>query len=71
MLDLDSETRVTAEDALAHSYLAQYSDPNDEPTAAPFDQSFENMELSISEWRSKYLTILKKENQFDQFYGSY
>ncbi|VDI11664.1 p38 MAP kinase [Mytilus galloprovincialis] len=51
MLDLDSETRVTAEDALAHSYLAQYSDPNDEPTAAPFDQSFENMELSISEWR--------------------
>ncbi|XP_071156426.1 mitogen-activated protein kinase 14-like isoform X1 [Mytilus edulis] len=51
MLDLDSETRVTAEDALAHSYLAQYSDPNDEPTAAPFDQSFENMELSIPEWR--------------------
>lgn len=51
MLDLDSETRITAEQALAHPYLAQYADPSDEPTAPPFDQSFENMELSIPEWR--------------------
>jgi p38 MAP kinase len=53
MLDLDSETRITAEQALAHPYLTQYADPSDEPTATPFDQSFENMELSIPEWRSK------------------
>lgn len=51
MLDLDSETRITAEQALAHPYLTQYADPSDEPTATPFDQSFENMELSIPEWR--------------------
>lgn len=58
MLDLDSETRITAEQALAHPYLAQYADPSDEPTAAPFDQSFENMELSIPEWRSNlYLNM--------------
>lgn len=58
MLDLDSETRITAEQALAHPYLAQYADPSDEPTAEPFDQSFENMELSIPEWRSNlYLNM--------------
>lgn len=53
MLDLDSDSRITAEQALAHPYLTQYADPSDEPTATPFDQSFENMELSIPEWRSK------------------
>ncbi|XP_063438891.1 mitogen-activated protein kinase 14-like isoform X1 [Mytilus trossulus] len=62
MLDLDSETRITAEDALAHQYLAQYSDPNDEPTAAPFDQSFENMELSIPEWRRNCYTEVQAWN---------
>ena len=30
MLDLDSDNRLTAEQALAHPYLATYSDPDDE-----------------------------------------
>ena len=30
MLDLDSDKRLTAEQALAHEYLATYSDPDDE-----------------------------------------
>ncbi|KAK3103265.1 hypothetical protein FSP39_017978 [Pinctada imbricata] len=51
MLDLDADTRINAEQALAHPYLAQYADPHDEPTAEPYDQSFEAMELSIPEWR--------------------
>lgn len=54
MLDLDTERRITATEALAHRYLRQYSDPQDEPTAAHYDQSFENLELPIPDWKSKY-----------------
>ncbi|KAK7102068.1 mitogen-activated protein kinase 14-like [Littorina saxatilis] len=51
MLDLDTERRISATEALAHPYLKQYADPQDEPTALPYDQSFENYELSIPEWK--------------------
>jgi len=51
MLDLDADSRITAEQALAHPYLEQYADPSDEPTAPPYDQSFEDMDLSIEKWR--------------------
>lgn len=53
MLDLDADTRITATEALAHPYLSQYADPTDEPTAEPYDQSFEDMELTIPEWKVK------------------
>nr|CAG4640716.1 EOG090X033O [Eulimnadia texana] len=48
MLELDADKRLTAESALAHPYLAQYADPSDEPISPPYDQSFEDMELSGS-----------------------
>lgn len=51
MLELDSDKRITAEQALAHSYLTQYADPSDEPVSAPYDQSFEDMELSVDKWK--------------------
>ena len=51
MLDLDTESRISATEALAHPYLKQYADPQDEPVAQPYDQSFENYELSIPEWK--------------------
>ncbi|XP_052214055.1 mitogen-activated protein kinase 14-like isoform X2 [Dreissena polymorpha] len=51
MLDLDADTRITAEQALAHPYLKQYADPSDEPTARKYDESFEDMEVDIAEWR--------------------
>ncbi|XP_060580087.1 mitogen-activated protein kinase p38b-like [Ruditapes philippinarum] len=51
MLDLDADTRITAEQALAHPYLKQYADPTDEPTANKYDQTFEDLEYSIPEWR--------------------
>ncbi|XP_064109752.1 mitogen-activated protein kinase 14B-like [Macrobrachium nipponense] len=38
MLELDSERRVTAAQALAHPYLAQYADPSDEPDSEPYAQ---------------------------------
>jgi p38 MAP kinase len=51
MLELDADKRPTAEVALAHPYLAQYSDPTDEPTADRYDESFEDRELALIEWK--------------------
>ncbi|XP_055025205.1 mitogen-activated protein kinase 14A isoform X2 [Misgurnus anguillicaudatus] len=51
MLVLDTDKRITAAGSLAHPYFAQYHDPDDEPEADPFDQSFESRELDIEEWK--------------------
>ncbi|GFY78513.1 mitogen-activated protein kinase 14 [Trichonephila inaurata madagascariensis] len=51
MLELDADKRPTATEALAHPYLAQYADPTDEPIAEPYDESFEDKELQVAEWR--------------------
>ncbi|XP_055328292.1 mitogen-activated protein kinase 14-like isoform X2 [Paramacrobiotus metropolitanus] len=52
MLELDPDNRVTAEDALAHEYLHDYHDPGDEPICEePYDQAFEDLELTIDQWR--------------------
>lgn len=53
MLELDAEKRITAEQALAHAYLAQYADPSDEPSSPPYDQSFEDMELTVEKWKGE------------------
>ena len=55
MLELDADQRINAEEALAHAYLAQYADPSDEPTSPAYDQSFEDMDLSVEEWKGIYL----------------
>lgn len=52
MLNLDPDHRITTIEALAHPYLAQYSDPEDEPTADKFDQSPEEKDLDIQAWKS-------------------
>ncbi|CAG4977744.1 unnamed protein product [Parnassius apollo] len=51
MLELDADKRITAEQALAHEYLSQYADPTDEPISAPYDQSFEDMDLPVDKWK--------------------
>lgn len=51
MLALDADRRLTAEQALAHEYLAPYSDPSDEPTAEVYDDSFEERDMSLAEWK--------------------
>lgn len=53
MLVLDTDKRITASKALAHPYFAQYHDPDDEPEAERYDQTFESHELDIAEWKSK------------------
>lgn len=54
MLHLDPDHRITTEQALAHPYLQQYSDPSDEPTCEHYDQSFEEKDLDINSWKSQW-----------------
>ena len=52
MLDLDPDTRITAEGALAHGYLQAYADVTEEPVSEQYDQSFDDKEdLSVEEWK--------------------
>jgi len=51
MLELDSDKRIHAEQALAHPYLAQYADPSDEPSSLPYDQTFEDYDLTVDQWK--------------------
>ncbi|XP_041048025.1 STKc_p38 domain-containing protein isoform X2 [Carcharodon carcharias] len=52
MLNLDPDERITAGDALAQPYLSEYHDPDNEPVAEPYDDSFESLDLKIEEWKS-------------------
>jgi len=54
MLLLDPEMRLTAKQGLSHPFLAEYHDPECETDSEPYDDSFESLELAISEWKSKY-----------------
>lgn len=53
MLLLDPEKRLTAKQGLSHPFLAEYHDPESEPDSEPYDDSFESLELSVAEWKSK------------------
>jgi p38 MAP kinase len=57
MLELDADNRITAEQALAHPYLAQYADPTDEPTSLPYDQTFEDFDLPVEQWKGQLQTL--------------
>ncbi|CDW56385.1 Pkinase domain containing protein [Trichuris trichiura] len=57
MLVLDPDQRINATDALAHPYLSQFHDPDDEPVCEPIDFMFEKLELSLNEWKSKSLDL--------------
>ena len=52
-LDMDADKRISAEQALAHQYLSVYSDPQDEPNSTPYDQTFEDLDLSVEQWKGK------------------
>ncbi|XP_034487739.1 mitogen-activated protein kinase p38a [Drosophila innubila] len=51
MLELDADKRITAEQALAHPYLQKYADPSDERISPHYDQSFEDMNISVEKWK--------------------
>eukprot|EP00092_Neocalanus_flemingeri_P014694 GFUD01015856.1.p1 GENE.GFUD01015856.1~~GFUD01015856.1.p1 ORF type:complete len:364 (-),score=89.66 GFUD01015856.1:313-1404(-) len=52
MLELDTDKRITADQTLAHPYLSQYADPSDEPSSTPYDQSFEDYDITVQEWKA-------------------
>eukprot|EP00096_Caligus_rogercresseyi_P015582 TRINITY_DN804_c0_g2_i1.p1 TRINITY_DN804_c0_g2~~TRINITY_DN804_c0_g2_i1.p1 ORF type:complete len:362 (+),score=77.46 TRINITY_DN804_c0_g2_i1:52-1137(+) len=51
MLELDADKRITADQALEHVYLSPYSDPTDEPSSSPYDQTFEDFDLPVDQWK--------------------
>lgn len=52
LLLFDSDKRLTAKNALKHSYLAAYHDPDDEPVATErFDWSFNDVDLPPETWK--------------------
>jgi len=53
MLVLDPEKRITVDGALAHPYVAQLHDPDDEPTCSKvFDADFDEDTTQLSEFRN-------------------
>lgn len=51
MLDLDVDIRIIVIEVLVYSYLSQYVDSTDEFIVESYDQSFEDMEFIILEWK--------------------
>ena len=67
MLEVDADKRITAEQTLSIHilkrflrifnqvsiiiFLFQYADPSDEPTSPMYDQTFEDYDLSVNEWK--------------------
>ena len=52
LLCYDTTVRLTAEQALAHPYFAQFHDVEDEPVApGMFDESFEHVDLEADGWK--------------------
>ncbi len=64
LLHFNPEKRISAEEALRHPYVAQFSNPDDEPVAEriitiPID---DNTKYSIQQYRERlYLEIVKKK----------
>ncbi|XP_040214988.1 mitogen-activated protein kinase 14-like [Rana temporaria] len=52
MLELDPEKRLSAAECLAHPYLEEFQDSDPDPPAEKYDDSFENLNLGIAEWKS-------------------
>ncbi|KAK2121931.1 Mitogen-activated protein kinase 12 [Saguinus oedipus] len=53
MLVLDAEQRVTAAEALAHPYFESLHDTEDEPQAQKYDDSFDDVDRTLDEWKHK------------------
>ncbi|XP_073738915.1 mitogen-activated protein kinase 12 isoform X2 [Callorhinus ursinus] len=51
MLVLDAERRVTAAEALTHPYFESLQDTEDEPKAQKYDESFDDMDRTLDEWK--------------------
>ncbi|XP_033261270.1 mitogen-activated protein kinase 12 isoform X5 [Orcinus orca] len=55
MLVLDAERRVTAAKALTHPYFESLHDTEDEPKAQKYDESFDDVDRTLEEWKRPLL----------------
>ena len=39
--------------------LQQYADPTDEPASQPYDQTFEDFDLSVEEWKGNCMIFTR------------
>nr|XP_045374286.1 mitogen-activated protein kinase 12 isoform X3 [Camelus bactrianus] len=51
MLVLDAERRGAAAEALAHPYFEALQDTEDEPKAQKYDESFDDVDRTLDEWK--------------------
>ncbi|XP_069048728.1 mitogen-activated protein kinase 12-like isoform X2 [Lepisosteus oculatus] len=56
MLVLDPERRISAAEALGHPYFADFREPEEETEAQPFDNSLDNAELPLEQWKRHTFT---------------
>ena len=71
MLEIDADKRISAEQALAHPYLAQYADPTDEPASTPYDQTFEDYDLPVEKWKGEILLFHTISSPFLNLFSSF
>lgn len=53
MLLLDPEQRVSASDALELPFFSEYRDAELETEALPYDQTIDNTDLQLEQWKRK------------------
>ncbi|NXU44533.1 MK12 kinase, partial [Drymodes brunneopygia] len=58
MLVLDAEKRVTAAEALMHPYFEPIHDPEEEIEAEKYDDTFDNMDLPLDEWKREFNFVM-------------
>lgn len=63
MLEFDPETRISAEAALAHPYLAAYHDPAQEPNLPTFDFSFDSRCQTLGEIKAEIMSEIARYYQ--------
>jgi len=59
MLSLDPDERLSAEQCLQNPYFQAYHDPDDEPTAVPFDEGYQDEEITIETLRELMFKEIK------------
>lgn len=53
MLLLDPEERVTAVEAVSLPYFAVFREPTEETEAQPYDNSLDDKDLTLDQWKRK------------------
>lgn len=59
IFQLDPDNRITSKEALEHPFFESYHDPEDEPDAEQFDDSYEEKEFAMIQWKRMILDEIK------------